>query len=347
MLVEWNAMQRNSIELNFQFSRIRSGGCGPAFASLGFNWIWSNNREVHLHKWRLVHCVSLGRAVRTNSSRVVSTHNNTADRLTKRWSATRWRNTRRTWVPCGQQSAATLWWTTWSRQDFINGALLANRFFLFARRVDCQHRRALMPRRNARLKPHSVACTFHVDIPNSTGNDRSYWPWTNRSVQKKDGRRWFWVAVSLWLGFLGGTCTQVPVTRHMCCVRLRCLCVKRNVIVEDSNNMVSEQNPQRILYNALLAPGGAENASCSTHREPACPRANYRRCFFGSAWAVSRERTGLPRRGSDKTEIHVLLHASQQRLPSLLAMTDLRYLHGHCGWESTECALRMVLCVDG
>ena len=38
--------------------------------------------------------------------------------------------------------------------------------------------------------------------------------------------------------------------------------------------------PQRILCNALLAPGGAENANCRTHRAPLCPRANYCRCFL-------------------------------------------------------------------
>ena len=72
----------------------------------------------------------------------------------------------------------------------------------------------------------------------------------------------------------------MPVTRHMCCVRFKCLCDKRNVIVEDSNNMVSRQNPQRILCNALLAPGGAENARRSTYRAPPCPRVNYRRFFL-------------------------------------------------------------------
>ena len=253
--VFFDKMQCNVIQLNWIFNLAGSGVVGVVpplrlWSSIEFG---PTIGRCTLRTWRLVHCFSLGRAVRRNSS-----HNNTADRLTKRWAATRWRSTRRTWVLWGQQSAATLWWTTWSRQDFINGALLANRFFLFARRVDCPHWKALMPRRSARLKPHSVACTFHVDIPNPTGNDRIYWPWTNSSVQKKDGRRWFWVVGSLWLGFLGSICTQLPVTRHMCCVRLKCLCVKRNVIVEDSNNLVSQQNPQRILCNALLAPAGAE-----------------------------------------------------------------------------------------
>ena len=88
--------------------------------------------------------------------------------------------------------------------------------------------------------------------------------------------------------------------------------------------------PQRILCNALLATSGAENASCRTHRALPCPRANYRRCFFWFCVNSLRQRNWCAetwkRQNGNPCPAAC---ASQQRLPSLLAMTHMRLLHGH------------------
>ena len=341
-------MQRNLIELNLQFSRIRSGGCGPAFASLVFNWILSNNREVHLHRWRLVHCVSLGQSGQEEffqGREHPQQHSGPSDKALSGDKMTKyttdmgfmWTAVCRNALMDDMVATGLHQWRVVGQQvfSFLQGEMTA--------RTEEHSCRGGVQGWNRTVLLVPAMWTSPILQATNASTGRGPIPACRRKTGGGDSE----LLVLCDLVFLVAWVPRCQL-RGTCVVFAWSACVWKEMSSSktqtawSANKIRSEfyvmpcWRPPGLKRTVQYAPSTAMSQSTiSSMFFWFCVSSLKQRNWCAETW---KRQKGNPCPAAC---------ASQQRLPSLLAMTDLRYLHGQCEWESTECALSVVLCVDG